>query len=191
MTPNTKWVNSTGIFHLKTKYLQPCLINKIGFLCVILLFPLMTASEWKSREEKQVWKLQDGCVLTTGAAEMKGFISWHSSFSLVSQIRSCKWLKGFAHFAQLDKSCCSTLRWRITFTSTDIDLLRVARKTWHIVLVQGWRRSQGGGRDKDKEISARWSLLSPTTANIYWIHPLHQALFWAVKKPIAEFSDCK
>ena len=51
MTPDRKQVNPMGILHLKTKYLWPCLVNKIGFHSVIMLFPLITDLEWKSRED--------------------------------------------------------------------------------------------------------------------------------------------
>lgn len=57
MTPNRKQVNPTGILHLKTKYLWPCIVNGIGFLSVIMLFPLITDLEWKSREKKHVCRV--------------------------------------------------------------------------------------------------------------------------------------
>lgn len=55
--------------HLKSKYLQLCLVNKLE-LSVTMQFPLLPPSKWKAGEKKNktsTWRLQQGCAITTGA----------------------------------------------------------------------------------------------------------------------------
>lgn len=86
---------------------------------------------------------------------MKEFISWQSSvLPLAPQIMSCEWPHRFAHFAQLEKSNPSftILRWRITFTLVDIDLVMIvcAKPCTWCWWGGGERRQrrQSGGGDK-------------------------------------------
>lgn len=117
---------------------------------------------------------------------MKEFVSWkYFSLPFALKIISCKWPQRFSHFAQLESNpSFITLRWRVKFTSVDTDLVIIVYKDMYLVLVRWWGRRQRGGGDKDKEMNEWWSLPSRMIANIYWMHPMHQSLFWAHKNPL-------
>lgn len=88
---------------------------------------------------------------------------------------SCKWPRGFAW-----KSSPSfrTLRWRIKFTSVDIDRGNA------LALVRRWGWRQRGGGDKDRGMNERWPTPCWIVVNMWWMHPMHQALFWVLKNPL-------
>lgn len=148
----------------------------------------MTASEWKSRKKMHMYRAFKMAVPSQLKlfTVMKEFVSWkYFSLPFALKIIRCKWPYRFSHFAQLESNpSFITLRWRIKFILVDIDLVVIMYKVMYLVLVRWWGRRQRGGGDKDKEMNEWWSLPSRMMANIYWMHPMHQSLFSALKNPL-------